>query len=152
MHPYLKYLLQDIENAHKSNEEDFSRPEPQTFEQRMEEIERYVKGDYEKPFSYYTALHFEDFPPSEQLSEEEMKNVLEAFDKMMESWNVSLYYPEEMPTKKRYDFLVEHVLETGFTPISEGEIGFDFCTGDAPDCAWGEYCPCLQYWEEEEDI
>lgn len=73
MHPYLKYLLEDIEKAKRplNDDKDYSYKEDGfagTFEEEMEEVERWLSGEGNRPLSYYTQLKIEDFPPAEQLS------------------------------------------------------------------------------------
>lgn len=36
------------------------------------------------------------------------------------------------------------ILDTKTEIVNSGTIGFDFCTGNAPDCIFKEYCPCLE--------
>lgn len=148
MHPYLKHLLQDIKNAGREEADSSSSTEPMSFEEQMKDVELYVSDINEQSLSYFTGLHNEDFPPSEQLTEEDMESVLQAFAQMLKTWNATIHYPEKMPCKARYEFLLNHALETEFTPVQYGHIGLDFCTGCAPDCEWGEYCTCLEYWNE----
>lgn len=146
MHPYIPHLLQDIKNAERKKGDNYGHPEPTTFEEEMEEIERYISGEGERSLSYFTGLKKEHFPPADQLSESDMEEVLKTFDKMLSTWRADISFPDNMPTVARYVFLLEHVLEDVFMPVSSGYITFDYCTGSAPDCVWGEYCPCLDIW------
>lgn len=148
-HPYLNHLLEDIKNAHRKNKNFDSLSQPKTFEEEMEQLERWISGEFEHPLSYFTGLKKDCFPPSNQFSEKEMHAVLEAFHKMMESWNASIDFPEEMPTQKRYEFLINHVLENEFTPIGHGQIHMDFCSGEPEGCDWETYCSCLRFYEED---
>lgn len=149
MHRYLHYLLSDIQAAHKA-EMDEELTFPKSFEEEMEEVERYIRGDDEQPLSYYTKLYKEVFPPAERLSQNEIKILLEAFITMLKTWNAQVDFPVKMPLKERYEFLRNNILEVGITPINSGQIHFDFCSGDASDCDWGKYCSCIEYRENEE--
>lgn len=64
MHPYTKYLLQDIKNAERSRNDNLNQSFPSTFEEEMEEIEYYISGRGEHPLSYFTGLKKEHFPPN----------------------------------------------------------------------------------------
>lgn len=143
MHPYLPHLLADIMNAEQKEDEESYRKLPKSFEEEMEEMERYVSGDDERPLSYYTGLKKESFPPAEQLAEDDMKQILNAFDEMLKTWNVDIAYPDKMPITDRYRFLIETVLEDEITMMSFGFVCLDYCTGEPNGCAWGDYCPCL---------
>lgn len=69
MHTYLPHLFQNIRNAERNKDDSYGRPEPAMFEEEMAEIERYICGENERPFSYFTGLRKEHFPPAEQLNE-----------------------------------------------------------------------------------
>lgn len=149
MQQYLHYLLSDIQAAHKA-EMDVELTFPKTFEEEMEEVERYISGEGEQPLSYFTKLNKEVFPPAERLNQNEIKIVLDAFVTMLETWNAFIDFPKKMPLSDRYKFLRNNVLEVNFTPIKSGHIYFDFCSGYAPDCKWESYCNCIEYWERED--
>jgi hypothetical protein len=117
----------------------------------MEEIEQWVAGE-EAPhsFSYYCGLKPEEFPPASQLTPKEMMIVCKAFRHMMFSWNLSADFPETLPPDRDYELLVNTLNEKTDIP-SFGFMGFDYCSGYAPDCVFKEYCACLKYWNEEEE-
>lgn len=144
MHRYLHCLLSDIQAAYKADiDEELTFLK--SFEEEMKEVERYIRGYSEQPLSYYTKLHKEMFPSAERLYLNEMKTLLETFISMLKTWNAKIDFPEKMPLEERYEFLRNNILEVGFTPINSGQIHFDFCSGDAPDCDWGKYCNCYEY-------
>lgn len=149
MHPYIKHLLQDIKKAERSENDNLSQSYPSTFAQEIEEVEGYISGEGEHSISYFIGLKKEHFPPGEQLSEKDISLVLKAFNEMLKTWNAIIDFPEKMPLKKHYEFLRNTVLEENFTPVSFGFIHFDFCSGYAPDCAWGKYCNCLEFDDDQ---
>ena len=149
MHPYLPHLLSDITAAHRTEP---SLPiVAKTFEEQMEEVERWVAG-VEEPHTlgYYCGLAKENFPPSEQLTEEDLLLVCEALKKMMYSYNIGIDLPDELPAPLRYGLIVGTLNEKTAIP-DNGVMHFDFCTGNAPECVLKEYCPCLKIWNETED-
>jgi hypothetical protein len=114
-------------------------------------IERWVAGEFDNPphtFGYYCGLKPENFPPPEKLSDRDIEIICDAFNKLLFSWNASIDLPDSMPDRIKYTFMV-NTLNEGFTPVNSGIIGFDYCTGYAPDCPFGEYCPCLEIWNNE---
>jgi len=150
MHPYLTHLLADITAAHRTE----TLPEekrPLSFEEEMEEIDNWLEG--EEPshtFGYYCGLDAINFPPPEQLNDTEIKLVLEAFGKMMYSWNLDIDLPELLPLHIAYSMTVATLDEkTGI--VNNGMMSIDFCTCYAPDCVFKEYCPCLEIWNEVDD-
>lgn len=148
MHPYLKHLIEDIQNAERQEDDLIAFPKPTTFEEQMQEVERYISGLGELPLSKYTGLNSQDFPPAHQLADAEMELVLMAFDKMLFTWNIAIDWPKKMPVTARYDHLLNFVLEEKVTPVNTGTMHLDFCTGYAPDCDWGTYCHCLKSWKD----
>lgn len=147
MHPYLPHLLSDIAAAHRHEQPEFSG-EAKSFDQEMEEIEKWLES--EEPahsFSYYCGLKTKNFPPPEQLTNKEMKTVCKAFRRMLFTWNLGADFPEKLPVAWTYNFLVKTLDEKTTIPDS-GFITFDYCSGYAPDCVFKEYCSCLQYWKD----
>ncbi|MDQ3683525.1 MAG: hypothetical protein M3352_10725 [Bacteroidota bacterium] len=151
MHPYLPHLLADIAAAHRNEIPESGRP--QTIEEHFEEVERWIEeGDEELPhtFGYYCGLDAINFPPPEQLTHVEMKQVMTAFGHMMFSWNQGIDLPETLPIPIAYKMTVD-TLNTKTTIVNSGMMSFDFCTGYAPDCIFKEYCPCLGIWNRNDD-
>ena len=149
MHPYVPYLIADIFAAHRL--EFPATPEPvQSVEDDLEEAERWVAGDEPAhTFGYYCGLEKVNFPPPEQLTIEEMKLVCDAFKRMMFLWNIDISLPEKLPLPIAYKMIVD-TLGRKTEIINFGCIGFDYCTGFAPDCVFGEYCPCLEFWNNSD--
>lgn len=144
MHPYIPHLIADIEAAHRKDAPQ-EKEEEKTMEEYFEEIDRWVSGVDERPFSYYCGLTTDIFPPPQQLTEHEMEIVNQAFLEMTESWNLWVDLPKNLPVAFAYDLLVNLLNRETMIP-NEGFVGFDFCTGYAPDCELKEYCPCLKIW------
>lgn len=133
MHPYLPHLLSDISEAHHIVVPGENLSE-QSFEDYIEDVERYLAGDEAKhTFGYYCGLKSLDFPPAEQFSNNELKQVCDAFEKLAQSWNIGIDLPKNLPLPFRYQLMVG-LLEEKFHPPKQGAVHFDFCTGYAPDC------------------
>ena len=150
MHPYIPHLLADIAAAHRTEipEEKF----PQTMEEHFEEIDKWVSGQEPgNTFGHYCGLDSEIFPPSEQLTDEEMISIRKSFEKMMYTWNLGIDLPEKLPVAFAYKMIVD-TLDTKTTIVNSGQMSFDFCSGNAPDCVFKEYCPCLEYWNNPIDV
>jgi hypothetical protein len=152
MHPWLPHLLTDIAAAHRGETplEPIAPIVPLSFEEEMEEIEKWVEG--EEPahaFGYYCGLEAINFPPPDQLADEEMKQVIAAFGQMMFSWNLDIDLPESLPIPIAYKMTVD-TLDMKTEIVNSGMMCFDFCTGYAPDCIFKEYCPCLDIWNDSD--
>lgn len=149
MHPYIPHLLSDITAAHR---EEPSLPViAKSFEEEMEDIERWVAGDEEThTLGYHCGMAEENFPPAGQLTEEDLLLVYEALKKMLYSYNISIELQDELPAPMKYGLTVSALNEKTAIPET-GVLHFDFCTGHAPDCVLKEYCPCLKIWNETEE-
>jgi hypothetical protein len=150
MHPYLPHLLTDIVAAHRIEMPAEQKP-PLSFEEEMVEIEKWVEGsEPAHTFGYYCGLEAINFPPPDQMSDEEMKQVIAAFGQMMFSWNLDIDLPESLPIPIAYKMTVDS-LDMKTEIVNSGMMCFDFCTGYAPDCVFKEYCPCLVIWNTDSD-
>ena len=146
MHPYIPHLLEDIAKAHRAEINIFEELAPKSFEEEMEEIERWCEGEEpEHTFGYHCGLQSENFPPPEQLTIKDIKLVNKAFQQMMFTWNITIDLPKKMPPKIAYTFIVG-TLNEKIEIVNSGFTGFNFCTGYAPDCKLKEYYPCLEIW------
>ena len=146
-HPYIPFLLEDIKAAHRSSAV-AKLNEPKTIEKKLEKSERFVSDEREHTLSYYCGLKPEDFPPVEQLSDRDMQKVCEAFNTMMDTWNLSVDLPENLPPSLAYQLTIGLLSKETFIPNC-GTLHIDFCTGYAPDCELKQYCPCLKIWNEK---
>lgn len=142
MHPYLPHLLRDIAAAHRTELPEPVRPK--TFEEEMEEVERWLEG--EEPlynFGYYCGLQVEQFPPPEQLTNDEINLICKAFRQMMLTWNLCADLPEKLPLSRFYTLLISTLnLKTDI--VCSGFMTFEFCQYYPPDCILKEYCTCRE--------
>lgn len=147
MHPYLPHLLSDIESARRTEiPEEPARKI--SFEEEMEEIERWLEGEEpDHTFGYYCGLDANNFPPPEQLTMKDRKEVCKAFMQMMFTWNLDISMPKNFPTTLRYSFLIK-TLNEKTAIVNSGFVSFDYCSGYAPDCVFKEYCMCLKYYND----
>ncbi len=153
MHPYIPHLLSDIAAAHQEVPCEDIHDHAHIIlsdEQLFEEVERYVfGGEPIHTFGYYCGLQSLDFPPAEQLENDDLQKVCIAFKQMMETWNLSIDLPDNLPSPIAYSLTVG-MLNTKTDIPKMGLRVFDFCTGYAPDCDLGSYCPCLKFWNDDE--
>jgi hypothetical protein len=148
MHPYIPHLLADIKAAHRREDEYGGFAPPASIEEELEEIERWVAGpEPEHTFGYYCGLKSADFPPAEQLSNQDLRCVCKAFQELLFTWNADISLPEALPLPLKYRFMV-NTLDEGFTVVNSGFMTFDYCSGYAPECPFKEYCPCLEIWNK----
>lgn len=148
MHPYLPHLLGDIATAHRTEIPLEEKP-PLSFEEEMEEMENWFeRNEPAHSFGYYCGLEAANFPPPEQFNNDEITMVLDALKQLMFTWNLGISLPESLPLPVAYTLMVD-TLNTKTDIVNSGMMTFDFCSGYAPDCILKEYCPCLEFWDED---
>ncbi|MEX0721102.1 MAG: hypothetical protein WD059_10570 [Balneolaceae bacterium] len=147
MPSYLTHLLSDIRAAHRTDSPK-EKSEPESLEDHFRDVDRWISGDAEHTLGYYCGLEAKAFPRYDQLSDEEVRKVCDAFTAMLDTWRVDLDLPDELPLHRKYELMVG-LLDHAFTPFNSGSFVFDFCTGYAPGCELKEFCGCLEFWEED---
>ena len=151
MHPYTPHLIADIKTAHRTKIPQ-QETTSQSLEEHLEVIEAWVRGDEaEHTFGYHCGLRSENFPPPEQLTKKEMKLIRKEFERMMYTWNVDIDLPKKLPIDWAYKMIVD-TLNSKIMIVNSGGTGFDFCSGNAPECIFKEYCPCLEIWNNPPHI
>ncbi len=151
MKKYVSQLLQDIQDAHRSNRKDkdeIPRAEP-SLEDYFSEVEAYLEFQFEDgpPFSEHCGLEKNIFPSADSLSNIEKEAILDAMNKMLYSWHIDIDIPREAPLDMHYELTIE-ILDQPIFIAFDGNVTWDYCETDIPTCAYGEYCHCIE-WEKE---
>jgi len=147
MKNYVSQLISDILNSQRAPLTPAEK-ESISFEEEMEAIENYAEGRNIPPIlSIQCGLTTEQFPPEEQLEDEEIQGIIDAFSEMLHSRNIMMDLPVRVPLRKAYPLIVNLLNEEAWY-FPTGFQHFDFCTGYAPDCELGEYCTCKEIWDE----
>ena len=146
MQAYVNHLLGDIAAGHRP--EDYydkfrKNTEEEDFEESLRESEMFVSQEKRNGFEGYCGLKRVNFPPKEQLSEDQLTQLTTAFVSMMNSWNLEVAFPDDLPQPRRYELLMD-ILVGPVMIFKHGIYCFDFCTGNPEGCELGEYCPCLK--------
>jgi hypothetical protein len=140
MHPYVPYLLKDIEAAHRTVRPKMEKEH--SFAEILEEVGR-MKEERKYTFGYFCGLNAQDFPPSDQLLKKEMKLVCSAFKRMMRSWELQCWLPRELPVDLTYSLLIR-ILDRKINPLESGLVQFSYCSMNPATCLLAQYCICLK--------
>ncbi|MDR7129282.1 hypothetical protein J2X69_001617 [Algoriphagus sp. 4150] len=146
MQSYINHLLADIAAGHRPEdyyEKSGKNSEEEDLEEALRESEMFVSQERRSGFAGYCGLNRDDFPPKEQLSEDQLTQVTTAFVEMMNSWNLEVVFPDDLPQPRRYELLMD-ILVGPVMIFKHGFYCFYFCTGNPDGCELGEYCPCLK--------
>ncbi len=151
MHPYTKHLLEDIAKAHRPK--DFFRKKKvnsvNQLEARLKESETFLNYEGGSPFWAYCGLDLDDFPPGEKFDIEDLHELTRALGKMLESWNILIVLPDNLPSEMGYRITLD-LFHRSMPILQFGFYVMDFCTGDPVGCEFGSYCSCLKSWKENE--
>lgn len=138
-------LLQEIEAAkQRKPEEPLARIDPDLPEVLFG-ADEFIKAPM-KTFSELTGISPGQLPPPDQLSTAQQIQLGQAIIELWRIFNILAEFPDTVPDEAYYSILrkcwtAEEVQVLGLT-----HLHYDFCTGYAPDCILGEYCPCKKYW------
>lgn len=143
MQNYLTQLLSDIRAAHRP-EETTLQPESQSLEAHFAEVEAWIAGELEDEhvFGWHCGLESVQFPPAEQLTGEQMVDLVHALDRLFFSYNITTNLPEGLPIATAYRLLVG-VLDRHVAIVTSGFVGIEFCDYEPGECPFGaEFCAC----------
>jgi hypothetical protein len=143
-------LLQRIEAGHyvpkeleMINFEEWLREQEE--EERRRQERRREEEAARPTFGSYCRLSASDFPLAEELKQQEMQMLIDAFNRMASSWNYILQLPSELPNHLKYKLTIKFLNEK--TPLLEGDgfLVLDHCCCTPLECIYKEYCHCLNY-------
>ncbi len=146
MQAYVNFLLGDIAAGHRHKDyykKSRKNSTDEDLQEALEESEKIFSQERMPGFAGYCGLKRESFPSTDQLSEDQLAQLTSAFVLMMESWNLLVSFPDDLPQIRRYELLM-NILVKPVMIIQHGFYGFDFCTGNPVGCELGEYCSCLK--------
>lgn len=146
MQAYINYLLEDILNAERQEVQPTATTatENEKLEKHFAEIEQWIEREPVHTFGYYCGLNKEQFPPVEQLSENQLQQLNKAFRHLLFTWNLDVAIPENLPASRYYSLLVS-VLDLQTDIVSSGFMTFEFCSYDTDSCPFGAYCNCKKF-------
>ncbi len=151
METYIGQLVEDMEAAQRPEQEHNWSDEPWSLERHFAEIERWIAGEEpDHTFSYYCEMNIEQFPPAEQLTDQQLQRVCNAFQQLLASWNLEISIPEAVPLRIAYPFIVG-VLTEKVQIVTDGLIGIEVCTANPASCPFAAYCICATDFSEEQE-
>ncbi len=160
MQKYVNQLIEDIQNAHRVEEEQAADlgehldegEEVEDIREHFEEVERYLNSDSETEpsFADHCGLDKAAFPPADRLSDKQKMEICTAFEKMMQSYNAYPSMPDILPPTMAYDTFVG-VLDVRLFLPKLGMVGIEFCDYEPEHCQFGEYCTCKDLEDEIND-
>ena len=149
MQRYIEQLIGDFKEAKKRVP---PNPELETIESQKEFNEKMfaIETAPDIPAKELFGIAYEEIPPPEKLTDEQIQQLMEAMTDMLTAFNFYIELPEKVPLKLQYKLIRDIFAEEihympGFTHH------YDFCSGWCPDCEILEYCDSWKEtwtWEE----
>ena len=134
MQKYINQLIGDLKAARKN-----VPPEPNfgnTQEEFNEAMDSIVHAPEQEPKKNF-GVSYEELPPPERLSAEQMQQIVDAMTETFKAFGLSVHLKSGMSTSLRYELLRDLFLDN--MPYMPG-WNFDFCDGDCPSCKILDYC------------
>ena len=96
----------------------------------------------QKPIFEIAGIKRTDYPDSEELSDNEVDQILKEIIVVLEKNGVALGLIADVPNRIVYKFLVEDYLfdKNNLHPVGLGGWVIDGCSGDCPSCFQLDYC------------
>lgn len=125
------------------------------FHAEMEEIERWVEGPkpgITQPLAYYVEVDTSELPPAEALTGAEARALFDALNGLIATYGhtVEEVGTDDCPPGLYYAEMLR-VLAEPTVMVGHGHFGHD-CGNYPPDCAYGRYCGCTEYWTYEQYV
>ncbi len=150
MQKYVDQLIEDIEEIIVWYNEGSLPQKSNSFEEQIEEVERYINEKPTKTFGSYTGLTKVQFPPPERLSFDQMNALANALDKLLFTLHIRASIPQIIPVVAAYETFVG-LLDRAVMIMKRGLMGIEFCSYEYKKCPWDlTYCTCVEYLEEDE--
>lgn len=154
MERYITQLIEDLLARHKPDAEP-SAPssfnEPVDSDDLFEDVERFLSGGYEQRIGDVLDLIPEQFPPVDQLTPDQLFRLVQTYQHLLFSWNISTDLPEGFPASAAYPLLVS-TLDREVYLADDGFVTIEFCTYDSPTCPYAATCRCEEDYEEMKDF
>lgn len=150
MQHYISQLIEDLQSAHRKEQNVKPTPQEETFESYIADVERFISGVDFEYISSILGLEEIQFPPIERLTDEQMSNVISAFEACLASWNVCLDIPENLPISLQYKLYIG-TLAQKINTVDYGTIHLETCSYNTDICQLGEYCHCTAFEDDYPD-
>ena len=147
MQRYINQLIEDLRAAKNQ-----VPPEPKL----SEDYEEFEKQMFEMetspsiPMKQLFGISYDELPPPEKLTEEQMQQLIDAIFETWAAFNCSAEFPDDVPIKLQYD-LVRDQFADPIHYMPGYSMDFDFCIAWCPECKITEYCTLKdEIWTKEE--
>lgn len=144
MQKYINQLIEDLRTAKKYapiHKEQSLMSDTEICEE-LEEIDRIIDEEPDKPLHNIFGIDPIVFPPLEKLTDIQAQQLADEILALWGVFNIEAVYPEKFPKDKLYPLLVQKFKEP-FMYFPMGQTGIEFCHYEPEECPFGnEFCMC----------
>lgn len=117
----------------------------------FEDVEKYLAFDFdnEPTFGEIIGLKVEQFPDEKLLTIKQVRKLYNSFLDMIDSYNLKLDIPENIPVRIGYKAAITILNDVVFL-AGDGQMRWELCAYDSTKCLYGKYCYCIQSEAEDE--
>lgn len=147
MQQYVDYLLEDLATIAKNPPAPPHYDVPEELE-GIEYVLEWENNPYQTMLSLFN-LEPEVFPPADRLSVQQLEQLNVGILELWAAHNFYADFPEDVPSKRLYEVLVDYMQNAECQYISEGSSHVEFCQYEPDNCPWGnELCSCKDWVNE----
>ncbi len=118
---------------------------PRDPEASLAEAERFVEHEPLITMFDHFGLRPEEFPPAEQLTDEQLDELVFAIRRLWAAFNFTAVVPSVAPARIVYPLLLQRMTRPAMV-MNFGHVGIEFCQYEPAECPFGtEWCECKQY-------
>jgi hypothetical protein len=101
-------------------------------------------------FKEFFNVAYEELPPPEKLSEDQMKQIIDAIVDTFKAFHISVDLKPTIPLKLKYEILRDIFIDEIFY-MPGFDMTFDFCDGNCNTCKIFDYCELQDKYFYEKD-
>jgi len=149
MQRYIQQIIQDLQHAKKDVPPDPKLEECKTQEEFNEKMFA-IETAPSQPMKQIFGVSYEELPPPEKLSKEQMQQLIDAIEDTFGEFNIDIDFKDEMPVELKYEVLRDE-FEDDFFYMHGFHTTIDFCSGWCPECKIADFCTSKdEIWTKEE--
>jgi len=144
MQKYINQLIEDLRAAKKYApvQKDRLLMSDTEITEELEEIDRIIDEEPDKPLHNIFGIDPIVFPPLEKLTDKQAQQLAEEILALWGAFNIEAVYPGNFPKNKLYPLLIRKFKEP-FMYFPAGQTGIEFCHYVPEECPFGnEFCMC----------
>lgn len=145
MQRYVDQLIKDLTDAQRRSHHDELSGKNDSPEDSFQVIDQFMNLSVTISFSEHCGIHTEQIPPYDRLTRTQSNEILKAIKALLQSWDISLDLPSNLPHDKIYS-LHRQLFEEKIGIIEGMHTSYDYCEQDSAKCPYGStFCSCLAY-------